>query len=221
MQVLRGRPCTIVPQNSQVILHVPEGLLGVILGNVYENIKTLNYLVKETDCIVSPMCEFELHSIDAFRQGVLVKIQVPHIVKNPNVREKIRVISRDRYHQSIEYAEELLPEEEPPDSDNIYYRIKEKYIEIFTHHFSQYIAYAEDTTFEEVVTTEDAGEDIPHCCSKNVELLVFTKWIQKGTDPLLEVILHMCSSHYEEVDYRQVCAKISPRNSFVWNETRV
>ena len=60
-----------------------EGLFGVILGNVYEKFGTFNQLVKESDCIVGPVCEFEFHSYDDITKGAWMKIEIPHIVKNP------------------------------------------------------------------------------------------------------------------------------------------
>ena len=142
-----------MPQNTRVILRVPEGLYGVILGNVYKNIKMLNHLVKENDCIVGPMCEFEFHSYEEIPEGAWIKIQVPHIVKNLTVEDRIKVISRDRHHTCIEYAQRLKQGEDPPDCENVYYRFNERYVEIFTHHFSEFLVYAENTTLYEVMNT--------------------------------------------------------------------
>ena len=205
MKILHGSPCTITPRQSRVILQVPEGLHGVILGNVFQNFESFKHLVHESDCVVGPMCEFEFHSYDDIPEGAWVKIEVPHIVKNLDIVRKIRVISRDRYQECIEYAQKLEPEQDPPDCENIYYRFGESYLEIFTHHFSQFIVYAENTTLQEVKNKHNQ-----HSCSKSVELLIYTKWIQKDYDsgPLLEVTLNMCSLQHGEKDYRQVCIPV-------------
>ena len=49
------------------------------------------------------------------------------------------------------------------------------------------------------ILSEDKEKYDVHWCSKSVELLVFTKWIQKysGAGPLLEITPYMCSLHYE------------------------
>ena len=204
MKILHGSPCTIAPHHSRVILRVPKGCHGIILGNIHKNFKISNHLVKESDCIVSPMCEFEFHSYDDIPEGAWIKIEVPHIVKNLDIASKIRVISRDRYQKCTEYAQKLEPEQEPYDYENIYYRFGESYLEIFTHHFSQFIVFAENTTLDEVMDKHNL-----HSCSKNVELLIFTKWIQNyASGPLLEVSLNMCSLQHEEKDYRQVCIAV-------------
>ena len=119
MKILHGRLCTISPLHSRVILYVPEGCHGVILGNVLENFENFNHLVNESDSIVGPICEFEFHSYDDIPRGAWIKIEVPHIVKNPKVHDSIRIMSRDRYQECIEYAQKLEPGEDPPDSDNV------------------------------------------------------------------------------------------------------
>ena len=189
-----------MPRNSRVILHVPGGLHGVILGNVYDNLKMINHLVNESDCILGPMCEFEFHSYKDIPEGAWIKIEVPHIVKNPKVTDSIKVISRDRYLDCIEYVHRLAVGEEPPDCDNVYYWFTETCIEIFTQHFSQFIVYAENTTLDDIT-----GKSSQECCSRMAEFLVFTKWIKDGcNEHLLEVTFYMCSLYYAQMNYRKV-----------------
>ena len=171
---------------------MPEGLFGVLLGNINENFELFKHLVNESDCIVGPMCEFEFHSYDGIPEGAWVKIQIPHLVSNPKMEGNIKVISRERYQDCIEYAQKLEPEEEPPDSENIYFRFNKKYIEIFTHHFSQFIVYAENSTLEEV-----AKDQI--CCTRFVQLLGFEKWIKDNDGYHLEVIMYVSSLEHEQV----------------------
>ena len=153
VRILFGFPCTIKLHHSPVVIHVPGGRYGVILGNVYENFETLKNFVKENDCIVSPLCELEFHGFGDIPKGAWIKIQVPHIVKNPKIQDNIKVLSRDRYQESIEYAQKLLPGQEPPDHRHIYYRFCEETIEIFTQHFSQFIVYAKNCALNEVMGT--------------------------------------------------------------------
>ena len=200
VKILHGHPCMITTRHSRITLHVPEGLYGIILGNVHENFDLFRHLVQKTDCIVSPMCEFEFHSYCDIPKGACYRIEVPHIVNNSKVEGSIKVMSRDRYQECIEYAQKLEPGEMPPDYEYTYYRFRERNLEIFTPHFSQFVVYAQNRTFEEVT-----GKDPPHCCSKSVECMVFIKWCKHSNgDPFLEVSLHICSLHYEGNDYRQV-----------------
>ena len=150
-----------------------------------------------------------------YLKGAWYKIDVPHIVKNPQTAERIKVMSRDRYQESIEYAQLLHKGEEPPDHQSIYYRFRERYLEIFTPHFSQFIVYAENTTLEEVL-----GTDALLSNNLKIELLVFTKWLQESTgSPSLEVILYMCCLYSEGKNYRQVGfeVKLSHTERYVHN----
>ena len=154
------------------------------------------------------MCEFEFHGYLNIPKGAWIKIQVPHILKNPTVHSKVTVMFRDRNQDSIEYAQRLGQEEEPPDNRHSYYRLFEETIEIFTQHFSQFIVYAKNSTLNEVMAMNAL-----QCCSKAVELLVFTKWIERGIkNPLLEVVLYICCLHYEGKNYRKVCIILSISN---------
>ena len=138
------------------------------------------------------MCELEFHSYEDISKGAWRKIVIPHIVKNMSLESKIKVISVDRYLQCTEYAQKLEPGEEPPDYDNIYFRFHEKYIEIFTHHFSKFIVYAENSSLEEVVTQ-------PSCCIRFVKILVFEKWIRGQNDHHREITAYICSLQNQKV----------------------
>ena len=57
---------------------------------------------------------------------------------------------------------------------------------------------------------EVMGKGALQCCSRAAELLVFTKWVERGLKkPLLEVVLYMCCLHYEGKNYRKVCIILS------------
>ena len=173
---------------------LPERCYGVILGNVYENFKMFNNIVKENDCIVGPMCEFEFHSYADIPRGAWIKIEVPHIVRNHKIERKIRVISRDRYQDCIEYAIRLQPKEELPGFDfnpNIYYRVSDTHVDIFTQHFSQFIVYAENSSMQEVTTNHN-------CCARYVEMLSFAKWT-KGPAGYLDVIVYISFLQHKQV----------------------
>ena len=192
VKVLRGFPCTIMPRNSRVILHMPEGYHGVLLGNVHENFEMFKHLVKATDCIVSPMCEFEFHCFDHIPERAFIKIEVPPHCKSPKMEGSIKVISRDRYQDCIAYAQKLEPWQKPPDRQNMYFRFNETHIEIFSNHFSQFIVFAENRSMAEVVTDHN-------CCTRCVEILGFEKWIRSHDGRDLEVTLCVSSLQHENV----------------------
>ena len=200
MKIVHGLATEIRARHSEVILHVPEGVYGIILGNVYSTLWRLSHLVRENDTVISPMCEFELHSYMDIPKGAWYKIQVPHIVNNiAEARDQIRVKYQDKHGEFIDYAEMLLPEEGPPvDSVNVYYRLCHRHVEIFTPHFSQFIVYAKNTPIEQLTTIPEPI----NCCTRGAEMLVFTKMMTEGE--LLELSVYLCSSHYPDRDYKQV-----------------
>ena len=205
VEIVHGSPVTIQALQANVILHVPEGVYGIILGNIVTNFRAFSHLVKEDDCMISPMCEFELHNYDDIPQGAWYTIQVPHIVKNFIIERKIKVTHRDKHTKTFGYALKLLTGEEPPSDDNVnvYYRLHEKYIEIFTQHFSQFIIYAENTTLQAVMGV--MAMDPLQCCARAAELLVFGKWhLEMNDDATLEISIVMCSLHYTRTDLKQV-----------------
>ena len=122
VKILHGSPCIIMLRHSKVILHVPKGLYGVILGNAHQE---TDFIVRPIDRIVRPMYECEFHSYDDISEGAWIKIEVPHIEGG------IKVIYKERYQRYIKYAQKLEPGQELPDRENVYYRSRERYVEIF------------------------------------------------------------------------------------------
>ena len=94
---------------------------------------------------------------------------------------------RDRYKKTFTHALKLLTGERPPANDNVnvYYWFHEKYIEIFTRHFSQFIIYAENSSLQMVIDPSPL-----QCCANSAELLLFGKW---RTNFILEVSIVMPS----------------------------
>ena len=201
MEIIHGSAVTIQTLQANVILRVPDGVFGIILGNIHTNFRTFSHLVEESDCIISPMCEFELSSYDDVPKGAWYTIQVPHIVKNETIESKIMVKHRDKYRKTFGYALRLVTGEEPPvdDNVNVYYRFHEKFIEIFTHHFSQFIIYAENTTIQTVM-----GLSVFACCANALELLVFGKWHKRNDDCLVLEIIIVLRSFQSKTESKQV-----------------
>ena len=189
MEIIHGSAVTIQALQANVILHVPEGVFGIILGNIHTNFRTFSHLVEENDCIISPMCEFELHNYNDIPKGAWYTIQVPHIVKNPSIESKIMIKHRDKYKKTFTHALRLLTGEPPTDDIvNVYYRFHDKYIEIFTHHFSQFIAYAENTTIKRVMGVSGIA-----CCLNALRLLVFGIRHDLNFSSLIEIVVVLCS----------------------------
>ena len=200
VKIVHGSPVTIQARKTNVILHIPEKVYGIILGNIYTNRRTYRHPLAEGDCIISPICEFELHSYDGDPVSEWYTIQVPHIVKIKTIKSKIMVKHRDKYTETYGYALRLLPGQEPPPNDkvNVYYRLGEEKIEIITRHFSQFVIYAENTTLQAVM-----GLNALQCCTNAVELLVFGKLIQPFRINVLRISVVACNLHYR-IESKQV-----------------
>ena len=174
---------TIQALHSDVILHVPDGVYGIILGNIHTDHWRFRHLVPEEDCIIGPMCQFLLKG-SVVADGIRFMIQVPHIVKNIHeLGEKVKVIHRDNGVASK--AKFITPRQDPSE---VYYSLNQRYVEISTPHFCKFL-----------VTAEDA-----ECCAGSMTLLTFAKMTSTESGPMANVVAHFCSAHYLYDGYKQV-----------------
>ena len=60
VEIIHGSAVTIQALHSDVILHVPDGVYGIILGNIHADHWRFRHLVGRDDCIISPISEFDL-----------------------------------------------------------------------------------------------------------------------------------------------------------------
>ena len=186
MRLVRGVPCTIQGPNSEVLLHVPEGVHGAVLANIHTNHAKFLDHIPPNDCVVSPICEYHLEpAIESkLATDVTYILQVPHIIWDiQEVQNKIKI-----QHINIERATTVnggnlckKPER---------YEIDEKYVSIYTTHFCAYIVTAKDVD----------------CCSGNANVLLFGDLSQdpekEGSEATVKV--YFSSIHFEIRDYESV-----------------
>ena len=92
---------TIQALHSDIILHVPDGVYGVILGNIHTDHWRFRHLVPERDCIIGPMCEFHFKGSE-IPSRARFRILVPHIVTNVAANlDHIRVKHQGASHEAI------------------------------------------------------------------------------------------------------------------------
>ena len=107
VKLVKGEPCVVQAQNSQVKLQIPEGVHGAILANIHTNHARFVRHVPENNCLVSPICEYHLQQ--PYQENSLsekygfpippplpeltkYRIEIPHIIKDVDkVRPHIRV----------------------------------------------------------------------------------------------------------------------------------
>ena len=173
---------TIQALHSDVILHVPDGVYGIILGNIHTAHWRFRHLVGENDCIISPVCDFDFKGSE-LPDGSRFRMQVCHIVRDPRHFRDIRV----KYGLRNEMFDAKNISNCGTYSDEVYFKCNSRFIDISTRHFSEYIIYAEAR----------------NCCGQSIAVVGFSKM---KSSTLATIILHFCSLHYMEYGYREVRA---------------
>ena len=183
VEIVHGSAVTIKAALSGVILHVPDGIYGIILGNIHRNHWKFGHLVSAKDCIISPICEYYFKGSE-FPDGARFQIQVPHIIKDIHrVIKKIRVAHLQR--GVFSHAKPFTPMQYPGE---VYYKLRKGHVEIFSPHFCQFIITAKEI----------------NCCSESAVMLAFSKMEWNESGPVAKAALYFGSIHYAWDEYRQV-----------------
>ena len=192
VKIVKGNACTIRAFGSDVILHTPEGLHAVVLGNIHVNHAQFQHLVPANECIVGPICEYSIHALiysPALQPGAKYKLQIPHVIRDiEEVKHHIRVrhgnIHGDAHN--LKLGPELLQSNNAEE----WYEVDNHFITIYTSNFSGYI-----------VTVEGIN-----CCSGSANLLLFGSLTNApDEEPLATLKVYMSSAHSTQIrDYRTV-----------------
>ena len=156
MRKINGESCKVQGYKSDVILHVPNGVYGTLHANIHTDPADFIHHIPKQSCLVAPICEYHLQPAKGHSepQNVKYKIQIPHIVAD---------IERVRHHLTVHhgniYSREshLNVEKQNSPKYGLHYDIDDKYITIYTSHFSGFIVTA----------------DRINCCAKNANVLIF------------------------------------------------
>ena len=186
VRFVRGVPCTIQGRNSEVLLHVPEGVHAVVLANIHTNHAKFLDHIPPNDCVVSPICEYHLQPFIGSKLpiDIIYTLQVPHVVSDiPEARNSLKI-----QHIYIERATTVNGRDH--NQDPVRYEIDEKYVTIYTTHFCAYIVTAE----------------VVEHCSGNANILLFGDLSQdpeaEGSEATVKVYF---SSILSEIsDYQSV-----------------
>ena len=186
VRFVRGFPCTVQGENSDVLLHVPEGVHGAVLANIHTNHAKFLEHIPHNHCVVSPICEYHLQpNIESeLPVDATFILQVPHIISDvPEVRNKLKI-----QHINIERGTSVDQGDFSKKPER--YEIDEEYVTIYTSHFCAHIVPAESID----------------CCSGNANILLFG---DLNTDPETDgseatVKVYFSSIHSEIRDYESV-----------------
>ena len=184
VRIIRGRSCTIQGSNSEILLHIPDGVYAAILGNIHTNPTKFRRHIPRKDCLVAPICEYHLQP---FIRKILPRqarymLQVPHVVRNVSkVTKHIRVRHGDLHSNRILPVYHLEKDK---------YEIDEKYVTVYAKHFSSFIITAEAI----------------NCCSGRANVLLFGSLSNSSEmGPLVTVRMYLSSLHSEIKDHISVC----------------
>ena len=197
VEIVHGSAVAIQAQHSDVILHVPDGVYGIILGNIHTDHWKFRHHVGKKDCIIGPMCEYYLKRFDDRPEdyGAVFRMLVPHNLKDYDL-EKGKIKVKRVQKEEVSVAKRFGLYQHPSE---VYYKLNRKYVEIFTPEFSKYIIYA---------------EGISHCCG-SAAMVAFSKMTWDDGGPIATVTAFLCSLHHVHEDYRQVSTEIRVIKLFV------
>ena len=182
VEVLFKEPVSIEAEEC-INLQTPEGVYGVILGKFQTDYATFRKLFRD-ECVLSPVLEFCLFSCYELAEQAWYTIAIP-LANIDLVKGKLKVWHKSKLSRTAVHAKFLKAGQKPSRLDTVYYKFSPFGLDIFTHHFSQFI-----------ITSEG--------CSRNAKLLVFTAQEQRGTDSVIYLGFYLCSLYSERADYERV-----------------
>ena len=166
---------TIQALHSDVIIRVPDGVYGVILGKLHTDYWRFGCLVGENDCIISPMYQFYWKGSE-IPLGKRFITEIPHIVNDIfEIANQIQVIHR---HEGNSLQAKVLTEN--PSPRETYYTLSQRRVKIYTPHFCKFLVTAKGTKH----------------CAGSMTLVTFAKMKSSESGPIANVVAHFCSSLY-------------------------
>ena len=193
---MHGSAVTIQALHSDVILHVPDGVYGIILGNIHTDHWRFRHLVPENDCIISPICEFHFHGSNTQPKPKFTLL-IPHIVVNiERTSQYIKVKFQMKQGEVLQKAKHFTLGA-PVTAGEVFYKTHNGYIEILTDHFTKFFVTAKEI----------------ECCCHSALVLVFSKMNCESDPHIADVGVCFASLHYKTQDYLQV-SRITPLNVF-------
>ena len=145
VRIVRGDPCVIQAKDSEVELHAPEGVHGVVIGNIHTIHSKFLHLIPDSECIVGPMCEYSIHSFiqgPPFHEQFLLRI--PQILgQKAGLQHKIRV----RHSNSANRAVAIFPaDNESSQGSDLSLNVDGKFVNIVASHLGSFLVTANALT---------------------------------------------------------------------------
>ena len=129
--VTHGEARTLQGDGSDVSLTIPTGSQGVYMTRVHTDHTRFPWVIPNEECIVGPLVEVE--HIRTQETDIVHKLKIPHCVRNKKLWKYIKV-RKGNPNNGTEFTE--IEQRFQPRGDGDYYAIDEKYITIYTSHFT-------------------------------------------------------------------------------------
>ena len=187
VEIIHGSAVTIQALHSDVILHVPDGVFGVILGNIHTDHWRFRHLVPGNECIISPICEFHSHG-STIQPKPKFRLLIPHILRNIEKNGRyIQVKFQMKQGEALQKAKHFTSVA-PSTPGDVVYKTNSGYIEILTDHFTKFIVTAEEI----------------ECCCHSAVIFVFSRMDQEVNPTIADIRIRFANLLYEKQDYQQV-----------------
>ena len=134
---------TIQALHSDVILHVPDAVYGIILGNILTDHWRFRHLVRKKDCIISPICEFHFHG-STIEPKPMFRLLIPHTLRNIKKTSRYVQVKFQMKEKAVLHEAKHLTSEDRTISRDVLYKIHRSYVEILTRHFTKFFVTAKE-----------------------------------------------------------------------------
>ena len=205
--LVNGEACIVQAENSQVQLHIPKGVHGVILANT--NHARFTHQIPDGHCLISQLYDYHLqqpyqeqslskkhkiHIPPSLSEDIKYQIQMPYVIKDA---EKVCSNISVQHENPHSYVSKLENPSTKAQEGNISFDIHEKLITLHTKHLSRYI-----------VTTKSID-----CCGQrvNVHLFAALRNIPEAA-PHVTVKVYLSSIHCDLKNFISVRTSFESKN---------
>ena len=141
--VIQGEAMTLQDSNSDVSVHVPEGVKAVLWQHVYTEFSRFRDVVPKDECMVAPVVEIHVKELGEKQEAVgdQYKIKIPHCVTKKEQLSSI-IVRSGNINSKRPFVK--LETKQQTESASIWYEVDEKYVTIHTTHFCQFVCSASE-----------------------------------------------------------------------------
>ena len=179
-----GEARTLQGNESDVSLTIPRGAHGVYMTRVHTDYTMFPHVISDAECIVGPLVEVE--HVGKAVDSLTYILKIPHCVQNKKLWESIKV-RRGNPNNGIASTE--VQQRSQPGGDDDYFVIDEKFITIYTSHFTLFTCTSCDNS-----------------CNATVMTFLFAqlRHVQKHYVTKVKVKAFLCSDLYRIADFKTV-----------------